>query len=409
MASTTPEGATIGVRTPRLVFFYPQLKKLTGAQRLIVMLARYATRAGARVTIVTHRIAPEVCAAIDDGIAVVETGVRVDRCGNHYADAALEYLLGPLLLRAIPRGVDAVVFFGPPSLPALWAAGGRLNGAMRLYFCYEPPRAAYSDRRLVAARAGPLSPLVNLLAWAYRPVDRHFARAADAICANGQYGRELIRRAYGVDATILPHGVDVQLTSALDVTAIRERWRLPPGAPLVLTVNQLHPRKRIELLLRAAALLRAAGVSFHVLVVGEGAARGGLEALRRELALEDTVTLCGFVPDDELAAYYAAATVYAHTALAESLGLSVLEAAANGVPVVAVAEGGPLEILAHERTGLLVEAVPAAIASALGRLLSDPSRAREMGARARDDVQARYRWEDGAARLLQLVAAEARS
>lgn len=390
--------------TLNVVFFYPQLKKLTGAQRLIVMLARYSARAGARVTILTHRAAPPVREAIGDGVTLIETGARIDRFGDHFADAALEYLAGPALLRAVPGRPDAIVFFGPPSLPALWVARWRNRGVARIYFCFEPPRAAYSDRRAIARRAGILAPLVSALALGYRSIDRHFARSAGALCANGEYGRGLIRRAYGIEATVITHGVDLPPAPPSAAASIRERWKIPPGEPVVLTVNQLHPRKRIDLLIRAVSILRDEGAAVHLLIVGEGVARRELERLRRELRLEKLVTLCGFVPDDMLMAYYTASTVYAHTGLAESFGLSVLEAAASGLPVVAVAEGGPLETVAHERTGLLVDPTPLAIATALSRMRADPDAAREMGQRASDDVRARYRWEDGAARLLESIA-----
>lgn len=401
-------GQTTRLDLPWLIFFYPQLKKLTGAQRLILMLARYVTRAGARVTIVSHQLAPEVRAAVDPAVEVIETGQRVDRFGNHYLDAALEYLLGPRLLTAIPERADGLVFFGPPSLPALWWARRRFGRRPLLYFCYEPPRAAYSDRRLVARRFGRLAPLVGLAALLYRPLDRRFARTARAIFANSDYGRTLIQRAYGRDATILPHGVALRTPTESEIDATRARWRLSSALPTVLTVNQLHPRKRLDLLLRAVAVARAAGVALRVLVAGEGVARGELTALRDELGLGDTVTLCGFVPDDELPALYAACDIYAHTGLAESFGLSVLEAAASGLPVVAVAEGGPLEILRDGETGLLAPPTPAALAEALSRLARDPASARAMGARARRDVRQRYRWEEGAARLLAVYAAVSR-
>jgi glycosyltransferase involved in cell wall biosynthesis len=388
--------------SPHLAFFYPQLKKLTGAQRLILMLARHCALAGARVTVVTHRAAPEVRAALDPRVGLVESGRRVDRFGHHYLDAALEYALAPALLRAIPADADGIVFFGPPSLPALWwdRMSCRGRSRPRLYFCYEPPRAAYSDRALVARRFGPLAPLVAAAARLYRPLDRAFARAADAVFANGEYGRRLIRAAYGLDATVLPHGVDLPPAPPEQIRAARERWLLSDARTTVLTVNQLHPRKRLDLLLRAAALARDAGQSLRVLVAGEGVARGELEALRDELGLGDVVTYCGFVPDADLPALYAACDLYVHTGLAETFGLSVLEAAASGLPVVAVAEGGPLEILRDGETGLLVPPTPPAIAEAIGSLASDPAAARAIGARARADVTARYRWEEGAARLL---------
>jgi len=395
------------IRIPHVAFFYPQLKKLTGAQRLILMLAKHTARAGARVTVVTHRIAPEVRAALDPAVDLVETGRRVDRFDHHYLDAALEYALGPALLAAVPADADGVVFFGPPSLPALWRARRRWGRARPLlYFCYEPPRAAYSDRRLVAARFGRLAPLVAAAAWLYRPIDRAFARAADAIMANGLYGRCLIRAAYGVDATILPHGVDALAPSSEQVAACRERWHLLAGQTTALTVNQLHPRKRLDLLLRAVALARAGGLDLRVLIAGAGAARAELAALRDDLGLRGAVTFCGFVPDGDLPALYAACDLYVHTGLAESFGLSVLEAAASGLPVVAVAEGGPLEILRDGETGLLVPPTPWAIAEAIAQLGRDPEAARAMGARARADVTARYRWEEGAARLLRVLSAE---
>jgi glycosyltransferase involved in cell wall biosynthesis len=388
-----------------LVFVYPQLKKLTGAQRLILTLAKYTILAGARATLVTHGLAPEVRTALDPAVGLVEIGRRVDRFGHHYLDAALEYLLTPALLGAIPAGADAVVFFGPPSAPALWLARRRWGRARPLlYFCYEPPRAAYSDRTIVAARFGALAPPVAALARLYRPLDRAFARAADTILTNGRYARELIRAAYGVDAVILPHGVDLAPPTPDRVAATRARWGLDDtGGLAALTVNQLHPRKRLDLFLRAIAAARGAGLPVRGLLAGEGAARGELAALRDALGLGEAVTFCGFVPEDELPALYAACDLYVHTGLAESFGLAMLEAAASGLPVVAVAEGGPLEILRDGETGLLAPPTAPQLAAAIVALGRDPARARAMGARARADVLARYRWEDGAARLLAAV------
>lgn len=371
------------------------------------MLARHTALAGAAVTLVTHRVAPEVRATLDPAIRLVETGRRVDRFGHHYLDAALEYLLGPALLAAIPADADAVVFFGPPSLPALWWARRRWGRARPLlYFCYEPPRAAYTDRALVARRFGPAAPLVAAAARLYRPLDRAFVRAADAVFANGRYGQSLIRAAYGVEATILPHGVEHAPPALAAVAAARARWDIRDDQTTLLTVNQLHPRKRLDLFLRAVAAARARGVAARALVAGDGAARAELEALARDLDLASAVTFCGFVPDADLPALYAACDIYVHTGRAESFGLSVLEAAASGLPVVAVAEGGPLEILRDGETGLLVPPTPAGLADAIAALARDPAAARALGALARADVAARYRWEDGAARLLRVVSDE---
>jgi hypothetical protein len=78
-----------------IVFYYPRLKKLTGAERLILKLADYVTRAGHPVTLLTHRLAEACAPDLAPGVTLVETGQRMERTGQHYADAALEYALGP--------------------------------------------------------------------------------------------------------------------------------------------------------------------------------------------------------------------------------------------------------------------------------------------------------------------------
>ena len=81
--------------------------------------------------------------------------------GNHYLDAAVEYALGPALALRIPRlHPKGVIFFGPPSVPAMWFARRvifRVAGIRVpvLYFCFEPPRFIYSDTAEIAARRKP--------------------------------------------------------------------------------------------------------------------------------------------------------------------------------------------------------------------------------------------------------------
>ncbi len=393
-----------------LAFLYPQLKKLTGAQRLILMLAKWTTRLGHRATIITHRMTPEVRATLDPAVQLIETGRQVDRFNQHYLDATLEYLTAPALLNAVPAITTGLIFFGPPSLPALRLARTRwCNSRPLLYFCYEPPRAAYTDRHLIASRFGPLAPLVATAALLYRPLDRHFTTTADAVLANSQYGQQLIRNAYGIDATILPHGVDLLPPTSAAVAAARQRWGLDGRAMVGITVNQLHPRKQIDWTIKAVALARAAGQAVRGLIVGDGVERAALEAERDRLGLGEAVTFCGFVPDSDLPALYAAADFYLHTTRAESFGLSLLEAAASGLPAVAVADGGPLEILRDGETGLLVPPTIEALAEGISTLCADPAAARAMGERASADVLARYRWELGAARLLDVYQAHRHS
>jgi glycosyltransferase involved in cell wall biosynthesis len=356
------------------------------------------------VTLVTHRLADEPRAALPPGLMIVETGRRVDRFGHHYADAALEYLFAPLLIAHIPKEVDALVCFGPPAMPALWWARRRGWGAPvrpLLAFLYEPPRFVDRDRRDVAAGLGRVGTIVAPLFGLYGAVDRRLVRAADTLLANGDYGAQRLNEAYGRDAVVIPHGVDFTEPDEGRIAAIRARYDLPDGAPVLLTVNQLHPRKRIDLFIRVLAAVRVSHPSTVGLIAGRGVDEVRLRAEAARCGVTDAVRFAGFVPDADLPAIYRAASAYLHTGRDETFGLSVLEAAWSGIPVVSVDEGGPRDILGGGAFGWLVHADADAIVHAVQTVLDDPATAHERAERARDDVRARFRWEAGAAALIQ--------
>ncbi|HMA38333.1 MAG TPA: glycosyltransferase [Chloroflexia bacterium] len=398
-----------------VVFFYPRLKKLTGAERLILTLADYVGRAGPPVTLLTHRMAAACRPALAPGVRLRETGRRLEWTGRHYADAALEYLLGPWLLRALPplRTVAGLCFFGPPSLPALWWAKRVLlpwrgrRDIPCLYFCFEPPRVIYSDTAAISRRLGGAGRGLRLAAAVYKGIDRRMVGAADALLGNSPYGARLLEQAYGRPAVVLPHGVDFPAPDPRRVAAVRAAFGLG-DRPLAITVNHLHPRKRIAMFLQALALARAAGHDLAGVVVGGGPERARLEALAVRLQLGAHVRFAGFVPEADLPAYYRAADLYVHTALQESFGLSVIEAAALGLPVIAVAEGGPTATVQDGVTGLLVASTAEAVAAGLGRLVPDAPARRRMGAAAAAYIAATYRWTDGARVFLDQLAAARR-
>lgn len=397
-----------------LVFFYPQLKKLTGAERLILKLADYTSkRLGEReeVILLTHRFAPECRPALGEGVRLIETGWPMQPTGNHYLDAAVEYALGPALVLRIPtRGLRGVIFFGPPSVPALWFARRilvRLMGKRLpiLYFCFEPPRFIYSDTGDIVSRLGSvgkaLKPLFNL----YRLLDRLMVGAAHRVLSNSPYGSQRIWDAYGRRAMVIEHGVDFPTPLPQEVAALRERYGLEERA-VAATVNHLHPRKRIDLFLAAMSVARRRVPWAVALVVGEGPERASLEEKAKELGLESgsDVIFTGAVAEAELPAHYALADVYAHTGREESFGLSVIEALKLGVPVVSVAEGGPLYTVQDGVSGRLVPPTPDALGDAMADLLSNQERAAEMGKAGAAFVEEHYRWERGVDTLLRVLS-----
>ncbi len=146
----------------------------------------------------------------------------------------------------------------------------------------------------------------------------------------------------------------------------RARHQTPDGVPLLLGLGRLHPNKAFDTLLRALAELPEA----HLWLAGEGPEQSRLEALTRELGLAARVRFLGWREDT--AALYAAADVFVCPSRHEPLGNVVIEAWAQGLPVVAAAAAGPAALIGEGESGLLVPVDdPQALAAALRGLLDD--------------------------------------
>jgi glycosyltransferase involved in cell wall biosynthesis len=147
-----------------------------------------------------------------------------------------------------------------------------------------------------------------------------------------------------------------------------------------------------------AALARLGARPWRLSVVGDGPARAAVEAALGAVA--DRVEWCGAAPEEAVPALLAEADLCVWPAVNEAYGVSLLEAQAAGLPVVAGRSGGVGDIVADGESGLLVPAGDdAAFAAAVGALLDDPARRRAMGAAARRRVLAEHDIGAAASRL----------
>ncbi len=152
----------------------------------------------------------------------------------------------------------------------------------------------------------------------------------------------------------------------------------PAAAPRIVAIGALIPRKAYDVLLQAAALLAGAGKAFELWIAGGGPERSRLEALAAALQVAERVRFLGEVANAQ--DLLVDAHVFAHPARSEGLSNAVLEAMAEGVPVVATPTGSTVELIEQDRTGLLTAVgCPQALAAALGRLLDDRSLREKLG------------------------------
>jgi L-malate glycosyltransferase len=217
-------------------------------------------------------------------------------------------------------------------------------------------------------------------------------RAASRVLPVSNFVKESVLSS-GLPAELLETivvGVEVPpKISSTDREAARKRFSIPPESVCLGNVAAFVPEKGHILLLRALAELRARFPHVVLLLAGEGPEKTNLQALARQLGLEDIVKFPGFVRDVE--SVYAATDVFVFPSHQEPLACAMLSAMAYGLPLVAFARGGNPEAVEDARNGLLVGELDAsALAAAIERLLSNPGEARRLGEAARETVIAHF-------------------
>jgi glycosyltransferase involved in cell wall biosynthesis len=217
------------------------------------------------------------------------------------------------------------------------------------------PYALHLTRDLVVAEA-----MSSYVDWFYGRCDVVLAPTA-AVAA------DLERRQVTSQIEVWSRGVDAAVFSpARRRQAVRDEL-LGDGTVVLLSVGRLSAEKRLDVLLASFELASAEEPGLRLAIVGDGPARD--ELMRRTGA---RVSFVGELHGAELAAAYASADVFCFPSTTDTFGQVLLEAGASGLPVVAAAAGGALDLVQPGRSGLLVPPDDAAaFATAILRLARD--------------------------------------
>jgi glycosyltransferase involved in cell wall biosynthesis len=187
---------------------------------------------------------------------------------------------------------------------------------------------------------------------------------------------------FGIPAQVVANSIDVRRF------AYRPRH---PLRPRLLSTRNFEPHYNVACTLRACARVQARVPDATLTLVGTGSQDAELRNLAGELGLRN-VTFAGQVPPSDMPRYYADADIYVQTPSIDNMPLSVLEAFASGLPVVATRVGGVPTILADEVSGLLSPRDDDAhVAAQVMRLLAQPDYARQLASAAHASCAA-YEW-----------------
>jgi mannosyltransferase len=223
----------------------------------------------------------------------------------------------------------------------------------------------------------------------------------DAVIATSDASASYLLRA----ATVILHGVDPKVYCPPADRAAAFAASGLPGKYGIGCFGRVREQKGTDLFVAAMCALLPKYPDFSAVIVGSvtldqrGFVRG-LQARVAQAGLTDRVRFLGELPIDEVPLWYQRISIYAFTSRNEGFGLTLLEAMAAGVALVAARAGGAERVVTDGQTGVLVPAGDVgALIAALEPLMRDPEGAAEMGRRARERVTAEFSVEAEAARI----------
>lgn len=285
----------------------------------------------------------------DDGedvrSAETRNGVKVIRHDGFDPNGAFH--VAPGILRTLRRhDADVVHAHNYHSLPLLFAA------------------IATNDARFVATphyHGGSASSFRDRLLSLYRPAGSWALRQADTVIAVSEWEREQLQSDFGVGATVIPNGVDVE--------RFRNAEPKQHERPYLLTVGRLEEYKGVQYVIRALPSLS----EYDLLVAGSGDYERQLRKISVETGVSSQVEFLGYVTDEDLPGLYAGAAAFVTMSSFEAYGMTVGEALAAGTPAV-VRERGALEdwVKQYNCTGI-ASTDPEPIATAVIKTINNES------------------------------------
>lgn len=240
-----------------------------------------------------------------------------------------------------------------------------------------------------------------------RFVARHFTRSqadsVDRLIAPSRAMRDALT-AYGVRTPIeiIPTGLEADRFEPGDGARFRERCGISPERPVLVHVGRIAHEKNIDFLLRMLVRARLAMPEILLLIAGEGPALEHCRRLAVELDIAGNVHFAGYLDRrQELLDCYRAGNLFVFASRTETQGLVLLEAMAQGVPVVSTAHMGTIDILGPGRGCVVVEEQEHKFAAEVIRLMGDALLRKRLG-RDAQAYAATWSAREQAARLVEL-------
>ncbi len=370
----------------KIGILHRSLHTTRGAEKMVIDLCLGLKKRGLDITVIAQNIEPNIKKMFSHAgihffdITGTPVGIKYWFSINNVVKKFINY---------IPSDLDLINAHNFPS----YIAGHQYTQSQNkplICYIHEPPRFFY-DRNYFREASWSFKFFFGTIRHLYIHSDQKAIKYADLVLANSGFTKSKIDEIYAKNAQVVYPGIDVKKFSIRNEGQAYREQRFPDADAVILTVSRLSPVKNIFMLIRSFNYVYKKAPSCRLVIIGRGPEKNRLIKLSKSLHLDNAILFVENVPEKEMPVYYSMADIVAYPPLMEPWGLVPIEAMACETPVVASNEGGPLESVVHEKTGLLANPRdPVAFSKALLRLVNDEELRYKMGREGRSLIEANF-------------------
>lgn len=380
----------------KIGILHRSLHTTRGAEKMVIDLCTGLKKRGLDITVITQNIRANV-------------KNMFSRSGIHFCDIGgspigMKYWFSipevvKKLQKHVPTDLDVI---NAHNFPSYLAGYKCIQSQNKPFICYihEPPRFFY-DRNYFREASWSFKFFFGFIRHLYMYSDKKAVKSSDLVLANSRFTKAKIEAIYAKNAQIVYPGIDVEKFSFRDEGRFYKEQFFPNAENVILAVSSLSPVKNISTLIRSFKYVYKEMPSCRLVIIGRGPEKNKLVKLSKSLHIDNAILFVEKIPDKEMPVYYSMADIVAYPPLMEPWGLVPIEAMSCETPVVASNEGGPLESVIHEKTGILSNPRdPIAFSNALLMLLKNEELRQKMGKEGRALSEARFSLEVMIAKFL---------
>ena len=228
--------------------------------------------------------------------------------------------------------------------------------------------------------------------WLSRNIAKYLCNHCHGIISPSEQLKETLKN-YQVTKPIkvVPTGLPDQSFKKTNKYTFRKLYNISPTDPLLLFVGRVAHEKNIDFLLHVYKYIARENKSIKFLITGEGPAFEHIQKLIKKLNLGRSVILTGYLEaNNELLNCYASSDLFIFASKTETQGLVLIEAMAQGLPVVALAENGTKSILENNPGAIIAKDDPKEFAKTCLRLLNNKKKLSEMSVKAKKEAKQKW-------------------